>query len=74
MLGKVLFARALTSRHEPRAKGGKSKGQDAKVASKSTRVGTYLIARQVRELGNEDPRVPRTQRTNGENASHKLSS
>jgi hypothetical protein len=39
------------------SKGGEHKGEDAKVASKSMRGRTYLIARQVRELGVEDPKV-----------------
>jgi hypothetical protein len=38
-------------------RGRELEGQDAKVAFKSKRGRTYLIARQVRESGVEDPKV-----------------
>jgi hypothetical protein len=41
---------------------GELEGQDAKVASKSKRGRTYLIARQVRELGTKDPKVRRNEK------------
>jgi hypothetical protein len=47
----------LKSTTAEKSKGGEHKGEDAKVASKSMRGRTYLIARQVRELGVEDPKV-----------------
>ena len=42
-----------------RTRGGEYEGQDAKVAFKSTRGRTYLIARQVGESDTEDPQVRR---------------
>lgn len=41
------------------SRGGELKGQDAKVASKSKRGRTYLIARPIRESDTEDPKVQR---------------
>jgi hypothetical protein len=39
------------------SKSGEHKGEDAKVASKSKRGRTYLIARLVRESGAKNPKV-----------------
>jgi len=42
-----------------RTEGGEYEGQDAKVALKSMRGRTYLIARQIREPETKDPQVQR---------------
>jgi hypothetical protein len=39
------------------SKGGEHKGEDAKVASKSMRGRTFMIARHGRESGAENPKV-----------------